>query len=77
MRKYFIPHQRSKKSWNKIQNRKDENLYLRRGVKYQLLFDNLIPPSNFSLPGDHPQLRGIEILNVPLGSTKQVKEENV
>jgi hypothetical protein len=47
-------------------------------TQYQLLFDNSIPIANFSLPGDYPQLRGIEILNVPLGSAEfiQCKLEN-
>jgi hypothetical protein len=40
----------------------------RRISMYQRLFNNAIPIQNFSLPTDAPVSRGIEILNVPIGS---------
>jgi hypothetical protein len=42
---------------------------------YQRLFDNLVPLHHISLPSDAAEARGIEVLNVPLGSDDYVQKK--
>ena len=42
---------------------------------YQQLFDNSVPMHHISLPSDAAEARGIEVLNVPLGSDEYVKKQ--
>jgi len=48
---------------------------LERIKRYQDIFSNSLPMENFSIPGDEPSTRGIEILNVPIGTEEYIKKK--
>jgi hypothetical protein len=48
---------------------------LERINRYQAFFSNSIPMENFSIPSDEPSTRGVEILNVPIGTDEYIKKK--